>query len=53
MLLVNGAVNTHFKFSIDNHTMTVIAANLVPIEPFEATVLNLGMGKFVPAPMDT
>ncbi|KAK1574417.1 multicopper oxidase [Colletotrichum navitas] len=43
--LVNGAVDTHWKFSIDNHTMTVIAADLVPITPFTTTVLNLGMGQ--------
>lgn len=46
MRLVNAAVDSHFKFSIDNHTMTVIAADLVPIEPYNATVLDLGMGKY-------
>ncbi|KAI0546190.1 multicopper oxidase [Xylaria curta] len=45
MRLVNGAVDSHFKFSIDNHTMTVIAADLVPIEPYNATVLDIGMGQ--------
>ncbi|KAK7425303.1 hypothetical protein QQZ08_008200 [Neonectria magnoliae] len=45
MRLVNAAVDTHWKFSIDNHTMTVIAADLVPIEPFQTTFLNLGMGQ--------
>ncbi|KAF2018092.1 multicopper oxidase [Aaosphaeria arxii CBS 175.79] len=43
--LVNGAVDTHFKFMIDNHTMTVIASDLVPIEPYEATVLDISMGQ--------
>ncbi|KAH8651189.1 multicopper oxidase-domain-containing protein [Xylariales sp. PMI_506] len=43
--LVNGAVDTHFKFMVDNHTMTVIASDLVPIEPYQTTVLNLGMGQ--------
>lgn len=47
MRLVNAAVDTHWKFSIDNHTLTVIAADLVPIEPYETTVLDLGMGKSV------
>ena len=42
--LVNGAVDTHFKFMIDNHTMQVIAADLVPIEPYETDVINIGMG---------
>ncbi|KAI8632817.1 multicopper oxidase [Xylariaceae sp. FL1651] len=45
MRLVNGAVDSHFKFSIDNHTMMVIASDLVPIEPYNATVLNIGMGQ--------
>ncbi|OTA55200.1 multicopper oxidase [Hypoxylon sp. EC38] len=31
--LVNGAIDTHFKFMIDNHKMKVIAADLVPIRP--------------------
>lgn len=43
--LVNAAVDTHFKFMIDNHTMTVIAADLVPITPFETQVLAIGMGQ--------
>jgi FtsP/CotA-like multicopper oxidase with cupredoxin domain len=42
---VNAAVDTHFKFMIDNHTMTVIASDLVPITPYETTVLNIGMGQ--------
>ncbi|KAF4121298.1 Multicopper oxidase with three cupredoxin domains [Geosmithia morbida] len=45
MRLVNGAVDTHFKFSIDNHTLQVIASDLVPIEPYNTTSLNLGMGQ--------
>ncbi|KAF4953574.1 hypothetical protein FGADI_5910 [Fusarium gaditjirri] len=43
MSLVNAAV----EFSIDNHTLTVIAADLVPIEPFETAILDLGMDKTV------
>ncbi|OLN86528.1 Laccase-2-like protein 4 [Colletotrichum chlorophyti] len=43
--LVNAAVDTHWKFSIDNHTMQVIAADLVPIEPYSTTVLDMGMGQ--------
>jgi FtsP/CotA-like multicopper oxidase with cupredoxin domain len=42
---VNGAIDTHFKFMIDNHTMTVIAMDLVPITPYETTVLSIGMGQ--------
>ncbi|KAJ4361052.1 uncharacterized protein N0V89_001621 [Didymosphaeria variabile] len=45
MRLVNAAVDTHFKFSIDNHTLQVIASDLVPIEPYNTTVLDIGMGQ--------
>lgn len=38
-------MNAHFKFSIDNHTMTVIEADLVPIVPYTTTTLNIGMGQ--------
>ena len=30
---------------IDNHTMTVIGSDLVAIEPYEATVISIGMGQ--------
>jgi FtsP/CotA-like multicopper oxidase with cupredoxin domain len=43
--LVNGAIDTHFKFSIDNHTLTVIASDLVPIVPYTTEVLDIAMGE--------
>lgn len=43
--VVNGAMDTHFKFSIDGHSMKVIANDLVPIEPFTTTVLSVGIGQ--------
>ncbi|GAB7347924.1 hypothetical protein MBLNU459_g5439t1 [Dothideomycetes sp. NU459] len=43
--LVNSAIDTHFKWSIDNHTMTVIANDLVPIVPYETTVLDIAIGQ--------
>lgn len=43
--LVNAAIHTHFKFSIDGHMMTVIANDFVPILPFEAQYLAIGMGQ--------
>ncbi|KAJ6115985.1 Cupredoxin [Penicillium sp. IBT 18751x] len=43
--LVNAAVDTMFKFMVDNHTLTVMAMDLVPIEPFNTTVLSIGMGQ--------
>lgn len=48
--LINGAIDTHFKFSIDNHSITVIAMDFVPIKPYNTTVLDIAMGMlcFVP-----
>jgi FtsP/CotA-like multicopper oxidase with cupredoxin domain len=43
--LVNGAADTHFDFTIDNHTMQVIASDFVPIVPYYTDVLSIGMGQ--------
>lgn len=43
--LVNGAIDTHFKFSIDDHNITVMAMDLVPIVPYTTQVLSIGMGQ--------
>lgn len=43
--IVNAAIDTHFKFSIDNHTLTVIANDLVPLQPYTTDVLSIGIGK--------
>ncbi|KAH6652707.1 multicopper oxidase [Truncatella angustata] len=43
--LVNGAMDTMFRFSIDNHTLTVISSDLVPIEPYETDSVNVGIGQ--------
>ncbi|KGO64846.1 Multicopper oxidase, type 3 [Penicillium italicum] len=43
--IVNSAIDTHWKFMIDNHTLTVIAADFVPIKPFTADFINIGMGQ--------
>ncbi|KAJ5300183.1 hypothetical protein N7508_007426 [Penicillium antarcticum] len=43
--LVNAAADQHFRFMIDNHTMEVIANDFVPIHPFNATQLSMGMGQ--------
>ena len=46
MRVLNSALDTHFKFSIDNHTLTVIAADFVPITPFTTEILSIGIGKY-------
>lgn len=43
--LVNGAADTHFKFTIDNHTMQVISTDFVPIVPYNTTAISIGMGQ--------
>ncbi|KAI1811405.1 multicopper oxidase [Poronia punctata] len=43
--LVNTAIDTMFRFGIDNHTLTVIAADFVPIVPFETEMVNIGIGQ--------
>ena len=43
--LVSMSCDPNFKFSIDNHTMQVIATDLIPITPYNTTVLNIGMGQ--------
>lgn len=45
MRLVNGAADTHFRFTIDNHTMEVIASDFVPIVPYNTTDVSIGMGQ--------
>jgi FtsP/CotA-like multicopper oxidase with cupredoxin domain len=43
--LINGSAGTHYIFSIDNHNMTVIANDLVPIEPYNTSSLSIGIGE--------
>lgn len=43
--LVNGAIDSMFKFMIDDHNLTVIATDLVPIVPYTTQVLSIGMGQ--------
>ena len=42
--IINMSTDSHFKFSIDQHTMTVQAADFVPIEPYTTDVLNIFIG---------
>lgn len=42
--LVNTSSNTHFKFWINEHTMTVQSVDLVSIESYNTTVLNIAIG---------
>ncbi|RDW71747.1 putative Laccase-2 [Coleophoma crateriformis] len=43
--LVNTAIDGHFQFSIDGHSLTVIAADLVPIVPYETDSILISIGQ--------
>lgn len=43
--LVNSAVDTVFKFMVDNHTLTVIGMDLVPIKPYTTDFVTISMGE--------
>lgn len=43
--LINVAVDGHFQFSIDGHSVTVIANDLVPIVPYETESVLIAAGQ--------
>ncbi|KAI4725634.1 hypothetical protein E4T49_06650 [Aureobasidium sp. EXF-10728] len=43
--LLNSAIQSTYKFYIDGHKFTVIAADFVPIVPYETTVLSINIGQ--------
>lgn len=43
--LGNAACDTHFKFSIDHHRLTVIATDLVPVQPYTTDVIDIAIGR--------
>ncbi|KKY27641.1 putative laccase 3 [Phaeomoniella chlamydospora] len=43
--LINTSVDNHFKVSLDNHTLTVITADFVPIKPYTTNWLFIGIGQ--------
>jgi FtsP/CotA-like multicopper oxidase with cupredoxin domain len=43
--LVNTGTASVQQFSIDEHTMTVIANDYVPVQPYNTTVVTLGVGQ--------
>lgn len=43
--LVNTAFQSTFIFSIDNHNFTVVEADFVPVEPFNATSILIAIGQ--------
>lgn len=43
--LINAGAEGLQRFSIDGHSMTVIANDFVPVEPYETKVVTLGIGQ--------
>ncbi|KAI5247379.1 hypothetical protein E4T42_05996 [Aureobasidium subglaciale] len=43
--LINMSAEAMQKFSIDGHTMTVIANDFVPVEPYQVAVVTLAVGQ--------
>ncbi|KAJ5724922.1 Multicopper oxidase type 3 [Penicillium malachiteum] len=43
--LVNPSIDTFYQFSIDGHSLEVIAMDLVPIVPFKTDVINIAIGQ--------
>jgi FtsP/CotA-like multicopper oxidase with cupredoxin domain len=43
--LINSGAEGLQKFTIDNHTLTVIANDFVPVKPYDTNVVTLGVGQ--------
>jgi len=43
--LINTSMDNHFKVSLDSHNLTVIAADFVPIVPYNTSWLFIGIGE--------
>lgn len=43
--LINGSTASSYVFSIDNHTMTVVEADWVPVKPYQTDSLLVGIGQ--------
>jgi FtsP/CotA-like multicopper oxidase with cupredoxin domain len=45
MRIINTAVDAHFRFSIDGHTLQVIGMDLVPIVPYNTSSILVSIGQ--------
>ncbi|KAK2752108.1 hypothetical protein FQN55_007996 [Onygenales sp. PD_40] len=43
--LINTSIDNYFKVHLDNHLFTVIAADFVPIQPYQSDWLFIGIGQ--------
>ncbi|TDZ26366.1 Laccase-2 [Colletotrichum orbiculare MAFF 240422] len=43
--LINAAMDTHWKFMVDSHQLTVIGADFVPMTPYNTSDVSIGIGQ--------
>jgi FtsP/CotA-like multicopper oxidase with cupredoxin domain len=43
--IINTSADSNFKFTIDNHTLEVIATDFVPIVPYTTDIVQISMGQ--------
>jgi hypothetical protein len=43
--IINSAIEAHFQFSIDGHSLTVIGMDLVPLVPYTTDSVTISMGQ--------
>lgn len=48
--LINTGIDTLYKFSIDHHTLKVIAVDFVSVEPYETDHISLAIGTVLTTP---
>lgn len=42
---INTSTNSHFRVALDNHKLLVVSTDFVPIKPFMADYINIGIGQ--------
>ena len=45
MSIVDTAVSTHFIFWLDGHDFHVVATDFIPIQPYQASTINIAIGQ--------
>ncbi len=45
--LINPSAEAMQRFTIDNHTMTIIANDFVPVKPYKTNVVTLGVSSVI------
>lgn len=51
MRLINTSISTTFVFAIDNHNITVMSSDFVPIQPYVTDHVVVGIGAYHTIPI--